>query len=167
MVNLKRTRTQFAETRRSVSAGVIMRCGHCLKVWTKQQQVASLSTAESQLYAALKTASEGLGIPSVAKDLGIVCRLNLHLDATPGQPEGRARQSAATCRTCGYKKLQVKKKKVRHEEGGYALEPRRLDDETPGLGQLKKPPALNSWDSTWSEKGYIARNPAWSQQRAE
>ena len=42
----------------------------------------SLSTAESELYAAVKTASEGLGIQSVAKDLGIACGLNPHLDAT-------------------------------------------------------------------------------------
>ena len=32
-------------TRRSVSAGVIMREGHCLKVWTKKQQVVALSSA--------------------------------------------------------------------------------------------------------------------------
>ena len=69
-------------TRRSVSGGVIMRSGHCLKVWTKKQQVVSLSSAESELYAAVKTASEGLGIRSVAKDLGILCGLNLHLDAS-------------------------------------------------------------------------------------
>ena len=42
----------------------------------------SLSTAESELYAAVKTASEGLGIQSVAKDLGIACGLSPHLDAT-------------------------------------------------------------------------------------
>ena len=53
-----------------------------MKVWTKKQQVVSLSTAGSELYAAVKTASEGLGVQSVAKDLGIVCGLNLHLDAT-------------------------------------------------------------------------------------
>ena len=45
-------------TRRSVPAGVIMRGGQCLKLWTKKQQVVSLSTAESELYAAVKTASE-------------------------------------------------------------------------------------------------------------
>ena len=39
-------------TRRSVSAGVSMRDGHCLKVWTKKQQVVLMSTAESELYAA-------------------------------------------------------------------------------------------------------------------
>ena len=52
-------------TRRSVSARVIMRGGHCLKVWTKKQ-VVSLSTAESELYAAVKTAHG----------------LNVHLDAS-------------------------------------------------------------------------------------
>ena len=58
-----------------------MKGGHCLKVRTKKQQVVSLSSAESELYAAVKTASEGLGIQSVAEDLGISCRLNL-LDAS-------------------------------------------------------------------------------------
>ena len=47
---------------------------------TKKQQVVSLSSAESELYAAVMTASEGLGIQSVAKDLGISCGLNLHLE---------------------------------------------------------------------------------------
>ena len=42
----------------------------------------SLSSAESELYAAVKSASEGLGIQSVAKDLGISCGPNLHLDAS-------------------------------------------------------------------------------------
>ena len=59
-----------------------MRGGHCLKVLTKNQQVVSLSTAESELFAAVKAASEGQGIQSLAKDLGIVCKLNLHLDAS-------------------------------------------------------------------------------------
>ena len=36
----------------------------------------------AELYAAVKTASEGLGIQTVAKDLGIPCGLNLHLDAS-------------------------------------------------------------------------------------
>ena len=56
--------------------------GHCLKVWPKKQQVVSLSSAESELYAAVKTASEGLGIQSITKDMGISCGLNLHLDAS-------------------------------------------------------------------------------------
>ena len=59
-----------------------MRRGHCLKVWPKKQQVVSLSSAESELYAAVKTASEGLRNQSITKDMGISCRLNLHLDAS-------------------------------------------------------------------------------------
>ena len=69
-------------TRRSVSAGVILSGCRCLKVWTEKQQVVAMSSAESEPYAAVKTASEGLGIQSVARDLGISCRLNLHLDAS-------------------------------------------------------------------------------------
>ena len=37
---------------------------------------------ESELYAAVKTASEGLGIQSVAKDWGIACALTLQMDAS-------------------------------------------------------------------------------------
>ena len=47
-------------TRRSVSAGVIMRGGRFLMEWTKKQQLVSLSTAKIELYAAVKSASEGL-----------------------------------------------------------------------------------------------------------
>ena len=53
-----------------MSAGVIMRGGHCLEVWTKKQQVISLSSAERELYAAVKRA------------VGISCGLNLHLGAS-------------------------------------------------------------------------------------
>ena len=40
------------------------------------------ATAESELYAAVKTASEVLGIQSVAKDLAMARGLNRHLDAS-------------------------------------------------------------------------------------
>ena len=56
-----------------------------MKVWTKKHLVVSLCTAESELYVGVKTASEGLGIQSEVKDLGIACRLNLHLDATANE----------------------------------------------------------------------------------
>ena len=59
-----------------------MRCGHCLKVWTKKQQVVSFSTVESELSAAVKIVSEELEIQSLAKDLRIVCKLKLHLGAS-------------------------------------------------------------------------------------
>ena len=37
---------------------------------------------ESELYAAVKAASERLGIQSITKDVGISCGLKLHLDAS-------------------------------------------------------------------------------------
>ena len=45
-----------------------MRGGHCLKVRTKKQQVVSLSTAESERYAAVNTAPEGLRYAAVNPD---------------------------------------------------------------------------------------------------
>ena len=75
-----------------------MRSGHCLKVWTKKQQVVSLSTAESEPYAASKTASEGLGIQSLARDLVIVCKLNLYLDANHGRHTAREGGRSETSR---------------------------------------------------------------------
>ena len=59
-----------------LSEATVSKCG------PRKQQVVALSPAESEPYAAVKTASEGLGIPSVARDQGISCRLNLHLDAS-------------------------------------------------------------------------------------
>ena len=76
----------------------------------RNEQVVALSSAGSELYAVVKTASEGLGIQSVAKDLGISCGLNVHLDASAtivlGQPQGSGQSKAtSTCRICGYRRL--------------------------------------------------------------
>ena len=46
-------------TRRSVSAGIFMRRGHCLMVRTKKQQVVALSSAESELYEAVTLHRKG------------------------------------------------------------------------------------------------------------
>ena len=85
----------------------------------------SLSTADSELHAAVKTGSEGLGIQSVAKDLGIACgserTSGCHSDDVPGQSQRIV--LSETCRhadlvdTSG---LQVRK--VRHEESGNKRE---------------------------------------------
>ena len=92
--------------------------GHSLKVRTKKQQLVSLSAGESELYAAAKTGSEGLGIQSVAKDLGIACGLNLHLDATATMClVNRIRQNTSICRTCGYKKPPSQKRFVTKKAG--------------------------------------------------
>ena len=110
-----------------------MRGGHCLKVWTKKQQVVSLSSAESELYAAVKTASEGLGVQRVTKDLGILCGLeptlgrlgNDGLGQSQRAGQSEARRHAESVDTGG---IQVRQ--VRHEEGRHEREPSRFNDET-------------------------------------
>ena len=87
----------------------------------------ALSSADSELYAAVKTASEGLGVQNVAKDLeycvGISCGLNLHLDASAtmcfGQPQGigqgEARRHAESVDTGGFQIWPVHHEESRHE----------------------------------------------------
>ena len=55
---------------------------HLLKGWSKTQTLVALSSGEFELYATLKAASEGLGIVSIAKDIGIVLNGELWGDAS-------------------------------------------------------------------------------------
>ena len=59
------------KTRRSTSGGVVLLGDHCLKAWSRTQATMALSSAESELYAMIKTSSEVLGILSIMKDLGM------------------------------------------------------------------------------------------------
>ena len=56
--------------------------GHLLKSWSKEQKHIALSSAEAELYAANRGASEGLGLKSLAKDIGINLELELQIDAS-------------------------------------------------------------------------------------
>ena len=55
---------------------------HLLKVWAKTQSLIALSSGESELYATLGAASEGLGLIAIAKDLGITMRGEVWGDAS-------------------------------------------------------------------------------------
>ena len=94
-------------TRRSVSAGVIMRGGHCLKVRSKKQQVVALSSAERELLAAVKTASEGLGISELGEGFGDSmqsapgCVSNTVLGQQQGIGQGETREGATLVDTRG------------------------------------------------------------------
>ena len=59
-----------------------MRGTHCIKVWCKKQAVVALSSAEAELYAALKAAAEGLGVQALELDMGLDAEVALHLDST-------------------------------------------------------------------------------------
>ena len=101
-------------------------------MWTKKQQVVSLFSVEIELYAAVKAASEGLGVQSVAKDLGISCRPNLHLDAPATMclvsRRGLGKAKHVDAESVDTRGIQVRQ--VRHEEVRREREPSRLNDET-------------------------------------
>ena len=44
--------------------------GMCLETWSATQKVVARSSGEAELYAAVRGAAEGLGLRSMAKDLG-------------------------------------------------------------------------------------------------
>ena len=55
---------------------------HFLKAWGKKQQVVALSSAESELYAGVRTAVEGLGHQNLLSDMGMRKNVVLHLDSS-------------------------------------------------------------------------------------
>ena len=44
---------------------------HPIKAWSKSQSLIALSSGESELYATLKAAADGLGRQSIARDLNL------------------------------------------------------------------------------------------------
>lgn len=58
------------DTRKSTSGGMLVVGGVCLKSWSSTQTTVALSSGEAELYALVKAACEGLGLQSIARDLG-------------------------------------------------------------------------------------------------
>ena len=53
----------------------------CLKTWSTTQTVVALSSGEAEYYAALKGASQGLGMQSMLAELGVDLEVVVHTDA--------------------------------------------------------------------------------------
>ena len=56
-------------SRKSVSGGMILNGMHMIKAWTKQHSIVANSTAEAELYAGNRAATEMMGVQAYAKDL--------------------------------------------------------------------------------------------------
>ena len=69
-------------TRRSTSGGAACRGSHLIKHWSTTQSTVALSSAEAELTGISKGAAQGLGLQSIAKDLGIHLPLRIMSDAT-------------------------------------------------------------------------------------
>ena len=71
--------------RKSTSGGVIQLGSHLIKSWSSTQNVIALSSGESEFYAIVKGASQGLGVRSLLRDLGVDVHLKLLTDASTGR----------------------------------------------------------------------------------
>ena len=74
-----------AATRRSTSGGCALRGAHLLKHWASTQKIITMSSGEAELAGVVKGASEGLGLQSLALDLGRGLALRVHTDSSAAQ----------------------------------------------------------------------------------
>ena len=77
--------TDFAgcvKTRKSTSGGCAFRGGHLVKHWASTQRVLTLSSAEAELAGIVKGSTEGLGLRSLAADLGWTLALKVYTDSS-------------------------------------------------------------------------------------
>ena len=77
--------TDFAgckETRRSTSGGMCLFGGYNIKQWSKTQTTIALSSGEDELHGINPGITQGVGLQSIAKDLGFDLKFRLHFDAT-------------------------------------------------------------------------------------
>jgi len=71
-----------AATCRSTSGGVAMRGQHLIKHWSCTQKTVTLSSGEAELAGLVKGAAEGLGLVSLAADMGIEAQLTVLADSS-------------------------------------------------------------------------------------
>ena len=70
------------EIGRSTSGGVLMRGGHVLKSWSSTQKCVTLSSGEAELVAAVRGASEGIGMTRLGDDWGEELTCAVVVDST-------------------------------------------------------------------------------------
>ena len=73
---------QCPVTRKNTNGGIIRVGQHSLTAWSTTQSVPALSTGESEYYAMVKTAAEGLGVQSGIFDLGTDLELRTWSDSS-------------------------------------------------------------------------------------
>ena len=87
--------TDFAgctQTRRSTSGGCAMHGSHLVKHWSTTQKTVTLSSGEAELAGIVKGTAEGLGLRSLATDLGYTVGIRVYADSAA---------AIGICRRCG------------------------------------------------------------------
>ena len=69
-------------TRKSTNGGAIVAFGKCVRVWSSTQTVVARSSGEAEYYAVVKGASEGMGLQSMCKELGMELALFVWTDSS-------------------------------------------------------------------------------------
>jgi hypothetical protein len=72
-------------TRKSTSGGVACHGSHCVRTWASTQGTIATSSGEAEFYALIEAASRGLGLQTLAKDLGVDLGVDLYCDASAGR----------------------------------------------------------------------------------
>ena len=54
---------------------------HCIKAWSKTQAIVAKSSAEAELCAVIRGATEALGMATLYHDFGQEVKLQMHIDA--------------------------------------------------------------------------------------
>ncbi len=70
------------KTAKSTSGGMIMRGKHMIKSWSSTQKSITLSSAEAELVAAVKTCTEVLGVTQMAQDWGMEMEGRIYVDSS-------------------------------------------------------------------------------------
>ena len=70
------------QSRKSVSGCMTLQGKHLIKAWAKQRRIVATSSAESELYAGNRAATESVGVQAFAKDLGRAVPIRLHIDSS-------------------------------------------------------------------------------------
>ena len=69
-------------TARSTSGGALMLGGHLLKSWSATQKNITLSSAEAELVAAVRTCTEALGLVQLSYDWGMTFAAKIFVDSS-------------------------------------------------------------------------------------
>ena len=69
-------------TRKSTSGGLVLLGGGILKSWSKTQGPVALSSGEAEYYSMVRGTVEGIGLQTLAKDLGWDLELRLFVDSS-------------------------------------------------------------------------------------
>ena len=72
-------------TRKSTSGGVACHGFHCVRTWASTQSTIATSSGEAEFYALIESASRGLGMQTLALDLGHELGVDLFCDASAGR----------------------------------------------------------------------------------